>query len=60
MKNRVYLNIGIMMVIFAICFIIYAVNNPQVNFPWNNSITYGIYFVYAVVTIICIRKVFKK
>lgn len=50
-KNKIFLFIGIAMFIIAIGFIIYAFNNPQASFPWSNSITYGIYLIYIVVTI---------
>lgn len=49
--NRIFLIIALVMVIIAICFIIYALNNPQARFPWSNSITYVIYLIYAVVAI---------
>ena len=55
-KNRKFLIIGIAMVIVAICFIIYALNNPQAGFNWSNFITYGIYLGYVAATVLFIAK----
>ena len=55
-KNRKFLIIGIAMVIVAVCFIIYALNNPQAGFNWSNSITYGIYLGYVAATVLFIAK----
>lgn len=46
--KRLCFRIGLFMLILAILFFIYALNNPQASFPWSNSITYGIYISYAV------------
>jgi hypothetical protein len=59
-KNSAFLIIGIVMIIVAICFVNYALNNPQSSFSWNNSITYGIYLVYVIGTIFFIVKGLKK
>lgn len=55
-KTGAFLVIGIVMVIIAICFVVYALNNPQVGFPWSNAVTYGIYIIYATVTAFFITK----
>lgn len=44
--------IGIIMLVIAVLFVITALNNPQMNFPWGNKITYVIYGVYSIVMII--------
>lgn len=40
----------------------FALNHPEMSFPWSNNITYVIYVVYLVVTIFmfCISKKTKK
>ena len=48
----IFLVMGIIMLIFAIGFVIYALNNPQASFPWNNIITYSIFAVYIIVMIV--------
>ena len=50
--KRIFLVIGIAMLIFAIGFVIFALNNPQASFPWNNTITYSIYAVYLIVMVV--------
>ena len=43
------------MLIVAIVFIVFALNHPEKSFPWNNTITwllYGIYFLVTVVLLI--------
>ena len=53
MKNkRIFLATGIIMLIVAIGFVIYALNNPQASFPWNNTITYAIYAAYAIIMVV--------
>ena len=53
MKRKILLIIGVTMLLFAASFIAYALNNPQVSFPWSNVITYTIYLVYVGVMIGC-------
>jgi ABC-type transport system involved in cytochrome c biogenesis permease subunit len=52
MQKKVFSGLSIGMLLFAICFIVYALNNPQASFPWSNSYTYAIYIIYLVVMII--------
>ena len=50
--------IGVIMLIVAIVFIMFALNHPEKSFPWNNTITwllYGVYFLVAVVLLIAPR-----
>ena len=52
---RVSRIIGVIMLIVAIVFIVFALNHPEKSFPWNNTITwllYGIYFLVTVVLLI--------
>ena len=39
------------MVVVAIGLLIFALNHPEMSFPWSNSITYVIYAVYLVITV---------
>ena len=55
MKKSISRIIGLIMLIIAIVFILFALNHPEKSFPWNNTITwllYGIYFLVAVVLLI--------
>ena len=49
-KFKLYSIVGVALLLFAIAFIFFAVNNPQASFPWSNSVTYSIYIVYALLT----------
>lgn len=55
-KINLYLIVGIVMVIAAISFVIFALNNPQGSFLWSNTITYGVYIIYAIATIFLLIK----
>lgn len=59
-KSNLLLIIGLFMVMAAVCFVIFALNNPQSSFPWSNTITYGIYIVYAIAAIFFILKGLQK
>ena len=55
MKKSISRIIGVIMLIVAIVFIVLALNHPEKSFPWNNTITwllYGIYFLVTVVLLI--------
>ncbi len=47
MKRKTSLIIGIVLLVIAIVFIVYALHHPEAAFPWSNRISflfYGIYF----------------
>ena len=55
MKKSISRIIGVIMLIVAIVFIVLALNHPEKSFLWNNTITwllYGIYFLVTVVLLI--------
>ena len=52
MKKRISRIIGVIMLIIAIAFIIFASNHPEKSFPWSNRITWLLYGVYFLVTIV--------
>ena len=55
MKKSTSRIVGLVMLIIAVAFIIFAVNHPEMSFPWNNTITwllYGLYFLVTVVLLI--------
>ena len=55
MKKSISRIIGLIMLIRAIVFIMFALNHPEKSFPWNNTITwllYGVYFFVIVVLLI--------
>ena len=52
MKKSISRIIGVIMLIVAIAFIMFALNHPEKSFPWNNTITWLLYGVYFLVTVV--------
>ena len=52
--------IGLLMVVIAIAFVVFALNHPEMSFPWSNTITWALYGVYALVTAILLIAPTKK
>ena len=51
--KRVYSRIiGVIMLIVAIVFIMFALNHPEKSFPWSNTMTWLRYAVYFLVTMV--------
>lgn len=61
-QSKVFLFIGILMVMVAIIFFVFALNHPEMSFNWSNTITYTIYIVYFVVMVamFILSVVFRK
>ena len=51
MKKSISRIIGVIMLIVAIVFIVFALNHPEKSFPWNNTITWLLYGIYFLVTV---------
>lgn len=64
MKRSISKIIGLTMLIIAIVFIMFALNHPEKSFPWSNTITwllYGVYFLVTVVLLIAPKmKIWRK
>ena len=52
MKKSISRIIGVIMLIVAIVFIVFALNHPEMSFPWNNTITWLLYGLYVLVTVV--------
>ena len=52
MEKRISRIIGLTMLIIAIVFIMFALNHPEKSFPWSNTITWLLYGVYFLVTVV--------
>ena len=61
-KGNIFFGIGLLMIVVAIGFLIFALNHPEMSFPWSNRITDVIYAVYLVATVFmfCISKRMPK
>ena len=51
MKKSTSRIIGLLMLIIAVIFIMFALNHPEMSFPWNNTITWLLYGLYILVTV---------
>lgn len=61
MNKKVSRTIGLVMVIIAIVFVVFALNYPEAGFPWSNTITWILYCIYSLVTaILLIAPISKK
>lgn len=52
--------IGILMLVFAIAFLVFAFSHPEMSFPWGNTITYLLYGVYFIAMVVMLIAPFKK
>ncbi|MFR8712557.1 hypothetical protein [Anaerotignum lactatifermentans] len=50
MTKRACRKLGLLLLVLAVCFVVYALGHPTGSFPWSNSVTYGIYLGYLLVT----------
>ena len=60
MKKKVSRIIGLLMVVIAIVFVVFALNHPEMSFPWSNTITWGLYGLYALVMMLLLIAPTKK
>lgn len=51
-KSKMFLTIGVILLIIAVVFTAVALFNPQMSFPWSNAFTYGLYTGYSIVTLV--------
>lgn len=58
-KTKSRMAAGIML-LFATGFLFFAITHPTASFPWNNTITYFIYIVYIVITVVLFIAPSKK
>ena len=60
MKRYLHKIIGLAMFISAIAFMIFALNHPEMSFPWPNIVTWAGYGIYATITIALLLAPIKK
>lgn len=60
MTKKISRTISVIMIVIAICFIFFALNNPQASFPWNSLVTYILYTLYLAVMLLLFIAPFKK
>ena len=50
MTKRACRKLGLLLLVLAVCFVVYALGHPTGSFLWSNSVTYAIYLGYLLVT----------
>lgn len=60
MKKSVSRIIGLVMSVIAIAFVVFALNHPEMSFPWSNTVTWVLYGLYAIVTVMLLIAPTKK
>ena len=60
MKKRISRILGLIMLIIAIAFIEFALNHPEMSFPWNNTITWLLYGLYILVTVMLLMRLRRR
>ena len=60
MTKKISRIIGSIMLVIAIAFVVFALNHPEMSFPWSNTITWVLYGVYAIATVVLLIAPTKK
>ncbi|MBR5188893.1 MAG: hypothetical protein IKW17_01400 [Paludibacteraceae bacterium] len=60
MTKKISRIIGSIMLVIAIAFVVFALNHPEMSFPWSNTITWVLYGLYAIVTVVLLVAPTKK
>lgn len=60
MSKKVSRVIACIMLVIWITFLFFALNNPQLSWPWNNAISYSIYLAYFIFMVVLFIAPFKK
>ena len=60
MKKNVSRIIVLVMAIIAIAFVVFALNHPEMSFPWSNTVTWVLYGLYIIVMVVLLIASTKK
>ena len=60
MTKKISRIIGSIMLVIAIAFVVFTLNHPEMSFPWSNTITWVLYGLYAIVTVVLLVAPTKK
>lgn len=52
--------LALAMLLAAVIFLFFAFSHPEASFPWSNTITLNIYFVYFILMILFFIAPFRK
>ena len=60
MSKKMSRVIACLMLVVGTIFVVVALNNPQLSWPWSNTISFTIYFTYIILMIVLFVAPFKK
>lgn len=60
MKKNASRMIGLVMVVIAIAFVVFALTHPEMSFPWSNTVTWVLYGLYTILTAVLLIVPTKK
>lgn len=60
MTKRASRKLGLLLLVMAVCFVVYALGHPTGSFPWSSSVTYAIYLGYILLTGVLLWAPFGK
>lgn len=60
MKRKTARILGVIMLLIANIFLFYALQHPELSWPWNNTITFTLYAAYLLVMAVLFLAPFKK
>lgn len=60
MRKRIARWIGIGMLTAVVAFVLFALNHPEMSFPWSNTVTYSLYSLYLAAAILFLTLPFRK
>lgn len=60
MKARTSRMIGLLLLVVAVAFVLFALSHPEASFPWSNGITYFLYLGYLLVMVVLLIAPFHK
>ena len=60
MKKTVFKIIAIVLLIIGVLFVLFALNHPELSFPWDDVITYIIYVAYILLIVLFYLLGFRK
>lgn len=59
-KSKSFLVVGMLMMVFAIAFVFFALNHPEMSFLWSNKIIYSVYTAYFFIAVVMFILYMKK
>lgn len=59
-KSKVFLCIGVLLIVIAIIFVFFALSHPEMSFIGGNAVAYPVYALYFIITVVMFVLAKKK